>query len=603
MAQIWDYGRPFMPRRRSKRAVRAITSVFAMTALLMGLMPAAFASGALDVTVYVQDKTYDGSTTATISTCVVDPTNLDGADTASCDLGASSASFVTEDVGPSKTVNASITLSFGSGNSGGPYTLGTVTAVPAAITAGPTVNVTVQVADKTYDGNTNATVTGCTADPTNVISPDEVTCSTSGISDADFADANVGLGKAVTITTGNAALSGAQGGNYALGTVTVETADITAVELTAVLDADSKTYDGDDDASATCDFSDSVDIVGSEDVTCVVDSADFADANVGTGKTVTAAVSLGGTDAGNYVLADEEIEGTGGIGAATTTVAYGGQSYLVTAGTTTATLSASIVTDSATCELDDTGAVAFAVEDVLGNPVAGSPFTGSSTGALTATATTGALGPGIYTIDVTYTSSDPTPCPGASDAAVLTIVSSGGAANGGGWYRRGDYTGEGSSRANFGFVLNKTYTGTGKNRTVSGYKGQLVWVSGEGWRVKADLAGGTNYFGTFTCPAAVGATGSGAVCGSFQATGALEMWDPALNGGLGDWSYVEDVMFTVTVYDGGSVTVCKKRTCTRTDVADWFGIQIDGYSSSEVPETAPIMLVPSDGKGSIKASL
>ena len=171
----------------------------------------------------------------------------------------------------------------------------------------------------------------------------------------------------------------------------------------------------------------------------------------------------------------------------------------------------------------------------------------------------------------------------------------------GGWYKDGDVP---PPRANFGFVIQKTYTGTGRNKTFSGYRGQFLWINNEAWRLKADLTGGTGVYGTIPCPVGVGAATSGAVCAAFHGSGMLQSWDPDLSGpGLGGWVDEETVTFTVTVYDGGQVKVCKgKKACTITDVADWFGIEIDGWPSTLVPETMPVMLVQPNGKGSIKAT-
>ena len=72
-------------------------------------------------------------------------------------------------------------------------------------------------------------------------------------------------------------------------------------------------------------------------------------------------------------------------------------------------------------------------------------------------------------------------------------------------------------------------------------------------------------------------------CGSFNGSGVLQEWDPAANGGLGGWvdSSYGVVTFTVIVYDGGSMNVCKgKRNCTKQDLVDSFGIQIDPVPGS-----------------------
>ena len=107
------------------------------------------------------------------------------------------------------------------------------------------------------------------------------------------------------------------------------------------------------------------------------------------------------------------------------------------------------------------------------------------------------------------------------------------------------------------------------------------------------------------CPTAFISTlpaGSAPKCGSLTGTGTLERWDSTANGGLGGWvastAYGPTVTFTATIYDGGQVKVCSKKSCTTTDNPDWFGIQFDPVPSSVIRESAP---VPLSG-GALKAS-
>ena len=80
------------------------------------------------------------------------------------------------------------------------------------------------------------------------------------------------------------------------GELTIEGADVEAV-----ITAADKDYNGTTDAEYTCEVTG---IVSGDDVTCDgLHPATFDDANVGTGKTVTATgLALGGADAGNYTL-------------------------------------------------------------------------------------------------------------------------------------------------------------------------------------------------------------------------------------------------------------------------------------------------------------
>ena len=110
-----------------------------------------------------------------------------------------------------------------------------------------TVNATAQ--DKTYDGKTDATV-DATLDTTNVVSGDDVTLNTTGVT-ASFKDENVGENKTVTLT-GSYTLSGAAAKNYTVAQPTGLTANITAAPLTITgATVTDKTYDGKNDAAIT----------------------------------------------------------------------------------------------------------------------------------------------------------------------------------------------------------------------------------------------------------------------------------------------------------------------------------------------------------------
>ena len=64
------------------------------------------------------------------------------------------------------------------------------------------------------------------------------------------------------------------------------------------------------------------------------------------------------------------------------------------------------------------------------------------------------------------------------------------------------------------------------------------------------------------------------------------------------------VTFTLTVYDGGTVTTCARKVCKTTELADWFGLTIDGVDApdsvtDELPQVgAPVKLK----SGSIRVS-
>ncbi|MBU1055513.1 MAG: hypothetical protein KKC46_17070, partial [Proteobacteria bacterium] len=113
-----------------------------------------------------------------------------------------------------------------------------------------------------------------------------------------FADKNVATGKAVTVT-GNT-ISGTDAGNYTLVQQAGLTADITKATLTTTgAAAQNKVYDA--TTAATITGETLVGVLLSDAVTVSGDGT-FADKAVGTSKVVTAALSIAGTDSGNYAL-------------------------------------------------------------------------------------------------------------------------------------------------------------------------------------------------------------------------------------------------------------------------------------------------------------
>lgn len=160
----------------------------------------------------------------------------------------------------------------------------------------------VKVADKTYDGTTEAKITneGTLSDN---YDGDNLAIV---IGKAAYDNKNVGTDKAVSFT--GFELSGSAAGNYKLITQPADTtADITAKEITingATVEG-SKVYDGTIEAKITNagTLSDNYD---GENLTIVTGSAAYDNKNVGTGKTVAfTGFALAGDAAGNYTLASQ----------------------------------------------------------------------------------------------------------------------------------------------------------------------------------------------------------------------------------------------------------------------------------------------------------
>jgi len=121
---------------------------------------------------------------------------------------------------------------------------------------------------------------------------------------ANYANKNVGPGKTVSLS--GVSLSGTDAANYIIGAAATDTADITvkSLSISGFAVASGKTYD----ATTTATISNTgflSGLVSGDTVNYVTTSAaaNYANKNVGTGKTVTlSGVSLGGADSANYVL-------------------------------------------------------------------------------------------------------------------------------------------------------------------------------------------------------------------------------------------------------------------------------------------------------------
>lgn len=262
---------------------------------------------ALTVTYTGQNKVYDGTTAAVVTTS--DDRVL--GDTLTINR---SAAFSDKNVGTGKTISVSgVSLS---GTDGGNYSVASTGSASANITT-RTLLVTYTGVDRQYDGTSNATVTTSDDRVTgDVLTIDRTATFTAG--------PDVGTGKNIDIT--GVGLSGTDAANYSVAATGTATADIDPKVLTLAATVADKVYDGDTTASITgyglSGF------IGIETVVASSTSADFADKNAGTGKTVTiGGISLSdGTNGGlasNYTVASSTTA-TADITPRTLTVTYTG---------------------------------------------------------------------------------------------------------------------------------------------------------------------------------------------------------------------------------------------------------------------------------------
>jgi hypothetical protein len=226
-------------------------------------------------------------------------------------LTGGTAAFNDKSVANGKTVT--LTGASLAGADAGNYVLDSVATTTADITPAP-LTATVTADAKPYDGTTTATL-HCSL-PSGVFSPDVVTCSATGA----FASKNVATPQTVNIT--NITLGGAQAGNYSLtATIGATSANITAVQVTPAITADGKDYDGSAATTVHC----TVTGVLAADTAYVICSGtgNFADANAGTGKTVTSSdLALSGSASSNYALSTTTATATATINKVNQTITW-----------------------------------------------------------------------------------------------------------------------------------------------------------------------------------------------------------------------------------------------------------------------------------------
>ncbi|AUA34561.1 filamentous hemagglutinin N-terminal domain-containing protein [Pseudomonas sp. SGAir0191] len=241
----------------------------------------------------VSDKVYDGTRVAEVTDVAFD--NLVDGD----QLHASgNGAFSDKNAGNGKTVEVSGLQLLGADANNyevdltGVALTGQASITPKGITVGQ-----VAVADKTYDGGRNASVTGIELQ--GVIAADQG--KVAGHSDkALFADKNAGSNKAVVLS--EMGLSGDEAGNYTLLDATANgVASIARKVLTGMAEVADKVYDG--GTTATLGDLDLVGLVDGDEgkVTSTGNTGAFVDKNAGSNKSVIGSgIALTGEEARNY---------------------------------------------------------------------------------------------------------------------------------------------------------------------------------------------------------------------------------------------------------------------------------------------------------------
>lgn len=161
----------------------------------------------------------------------------------------------------------------------------------------------------------------------------------------------------------------------------------------------------------------------------------------------------------------------------------------------------------------------------------------------------------------------------SSDPTSYTVVSAGDATYGGGWYKP---TSNPVTKANFGFVAEKTVD---RKSGTTLFRGELVWVHDKLSRVKSTSITG---LGDVACPDNINFRR----CAIITGFGELSVWVPDASGGT--WQRNRNVSFSATVYDGGNLSACNKKSCKSYERPDFFGMNVDGVVLTG--ESTPITL-------------
>lgn len=282
--------------------------------------------------------TYDGSGKA--ATVTTDPAGLSGVSVTYTRDGSPVGS-------PTNAGSYAVTATLDNPNYAAESADGTLVIAPKSISG------SFIVADKVYDGTTAATVLGRFLD--GVVAGDNVQLAGGT---ATFGSKNVGTR---TATLSGAGLTGTHAANYTLSGVSTAQGEITPLQVSGTFAASDKTYDGNTAATGTAGL---VGTIGGDDVAASY-TADFAGEDAGTWS-VTATLTLTGTDAGNYTLASATVvDDAATIHAKQLTGAFTA-SNKVYDGTTVATVASTSlpgVVSGDTVSLDVTGA-AFGTKNV-----------------------------------------------------------------------------------------------------------------------------------------------------------------------------------------------------------------------------------------------
>ncbi len=249
------------------------------------------------------NKVYDRTTAATLSSNSVVLSGIVSGDTLALDTNGYAANFASAGVGNSIAVTVSgLTLA---GASNADYTLTQPAGLTASITAATvTISSGITANNKVYDRTTTATLSSNSVLLSGIVSGDTLTLDTNGYV-ANFAGAGVGSGIAVTVS--GLTLAGASNADYTLTQPAGLAANITAatVTISSGITANSKVYDRTTAATLASNSVVLSGIVSGDTLTLDTNGyvANFASAGVGSGIAVTVSgLTLAGASNADYTL-------------------------------------------------------------------------------------------------------------------------------------------------------------------------------------------------------------------------------------------------------------------------------------------------------------
>jgi len=256
------------------------------------------------------DKVYNGTRVAELNTGSAGFSGMVEGD--SLTVATASGEFSDKNAGSNKAVAISgITLG---GSDAGNYTLAGNTATANASISKATISSVSGIAatDKVYDGTRAAELNTGGAGFSGMVEGDSLTVATAS---GEFSDKNAGTDKTVIIS--GITLGGSDAGNYTLsGNTAIANASISKATISRVtgITATDKVYDGSRTAALNTGNASFSGIVEGDSLAVGTASGEFSDKNAGSNKAVAiSGITLGGSDAGNYTLADNSAITTGDI--------------------------------------------------------------------------------------------------------------------------------------------------------------------------------------------------------------------------------------------------------------------------------------------------